>query len=78
MVAQQCDLDVGEFIWTGGDTHLYLNHLDQARLQLSREPFPPPALRFKRRPPSLFDYEYADFEITGYQHHQKISAPIAV
>ncbi|MDQ3011134.1 MAG: thymidylate synthase [Acidobacteriota bacterium] len=78
MVAEQCDLNVGEFVWTGGDTHLYLNHIKQARLQLGREPYPLPALRIKRRPPSIFDYEYEDFEIVGYQHHPKISAPIAV
>lgn len=78
MVAQQCDLELGEFIWTGGDTHLYLNHLEQARLQLSREPFPLPKLKIKRRPPSIFDYELGDFEIVNYQFHPKINAPIAV
>jgi thymidylate synthase len=78
MVAQQCDLKVGEFIWTGGDCHLYLNHLDQADLQLSRTPFAPPKLRIKRRPPSLFDYVFEDFEILDYHHHAAIKAPIAV
>jgi thymidylate synthase len=78
MVAQQCDLEVGEFIWTGGDCHLYLNHLEQADLQLSRTPFPLPTLLIKRRPPSLFDYAFEDFEIQGYRHHAAIKAPIAV
>jgi thymidylate synthase len=78
MVAQQCDLAVGDFIWTGGDCHLYLNHLEQADLQLTRAPFPMPQLRFKRRPPSLFDYTFEDFEILNYQSHAPIKAPIAV
>jgi thymidylate synthase len=78
MVAQQCDLEAGEFIWTGGDCHLYLNHLEQADLQLSRTPFPLPRLLIKRRPPSLFDYAFEDFEIQGYRHHDAIKAPIAV
>ncbi len=78
MLAQQCDLDVGEFIWTGGDCHLYLNHLEQADLQLSREPYPPPRLAIRRRPPSIFDYVLEDFEIQGYQHHPAIKAPVAV
>lgn len=78
MVAQQCELDVGEFIWTGGDTHLYSNHLDQARLQLSRDPLPLPRLELKRRPDSIFDYQYEDFDIVGYQAHPSIPAPIAV
>ncbi len=78
MVAQQCDLDVGEFIWTGGDTHLYSNHLEQARLQLSREPLPLPRLEIKRRPDSIFDYKFEDFDIVGYQAHPSIPAPIAV
>lgn len=78
MVAQQCDLDVGDFIWTGGDTHLYSNHLEQARLQLSREPLPLPRLEFKRRPDSIFDYKFEDFDIVGYQAHPGIPAPIAV
>jgi len=78
MIAQQCDLAPGDFIWTGGDCHLYLNHLEQARLQLSREPFPLPTLQLRRRPPTLFDYEFDDFEITGYQYHPAIKAPVAV
>jgi thymidylate synthase len=78
MVAQQCDLDVGDFIWTGGDCHLYSNHEEQVRLQLSRQPFPPPQLRIRRRPPSIFDYRFEDFEIVGYQHHPAIAAPVAV
>ena len=78
MVAQQCDLEVGEFIWTGGDVHLYLNHLEQARLQLSRQPFPLPQLHMIRKPGSIFDYEYEDFEMLNYQCHPAIKAPIAV
>jgi len=78
MLAAQCDLAPGDFIWTGGDCHLYLNHLEQARLQLEREPYPLPQLVLRRRPPSLFEYEYEDFEITGYQHHPAIKAPVAV
>jgi thymidylate synthase len=78
MIAQQCDLDVGEFIWTGGDCHIYLNHLEQARLQLSREPFPSPQLIIKRKPESIFDYRFEDFEIANYQAHPHISAPVAV
>ncbi|HSN72677.1 MAG TPA: thymidylate synthase [Steroidobacteraceae bacterium] len=78
MVAQQCDLDVGDFIWTGGDCHLYVNHLEQADLQLSRKPFPLPRLAIRRRPPTIFDYEYEDFEIVGYESHPAIRAPVAV
>ncbi len=78
MVAQQCDLDVGEFIWTGGDVHLYNNHLEQARLQLAREPRALPKLVIKRKPASIFDYRYEDFEIVGYDPHPAIKAPIAV
>jgi thymidylate synthase len=78
MFAQQCDLEPGEFIWTGGDCHLYLNHLEQADLQLSRTPFPLPHLVLRRRPPSIFDYEYEDFEFVNYQHHAPIKAPVAV
>lgn len=78
MIAQQCDLAVGDFIWTGGDVHLYQNHLEQAKLQLSRQPFPLPTLVIKRRPPSIFDYRYDDFEIVGYQAHPAIKAPISV
>jgi thymidylate synthase len=78
MVAQQCDLAAGELIWTGGDCHLYLNHLQQADLQLSRTPYPLPQLAIRRRPPTLFDYEFEDFEIRNYRHHAAIKAPIAV
>ncbi|WP_058534080.1 thymidylate synthase [Legionella saoudiensis] len=78
MVAEQCGLEVGEFIWTGGDCHLYLNHLEQARTQLSREPFPLAQLRIKRKASSLFDYAYEDFEFIDYQSHPAIKAPIAV
>lgn len=78
MVAQQCGLDVGEFIWTGGDCHLYLNHLEQAKTQLQREPFPLPQLQIKRKPASLFDYHFDDFEFINYQSHPTIKAPIAI
>ncbi|WP_418319378.1 thymidylate synthase [Piscinibacter sakaiensis] len=78
MLAQQCDLDVGDFIWTGGDCHIYDNHREQIALQLSREPYPYPTLQIKRRPTSIFDYEYEDFEVVGYQHHPAIKAPVAV
>lgn len=78
MIAQQCDLDVGDFVWTGGDVHLYNNHLDQAKLQLSREPKSLPTLSIKRKPESIFDYRYEDFEIVGYDPHPPIKAPIAV
>ncbi|TAM90069.1 MAG: thymidylate synthase [Candidimonas sp.] len=78
MVAQQCDLEVGDFVWTGGDCHLYSNHFEQVRLQLTRTPFPYPHLNIRRRPPSLFDYEYDDFEIVGYRAHPHIAAPVAV
>ena len=78
MVAQQCDLEVGDFVWSGGDCHLYLNHLDQAREQLSRTPFELPRLTIQRRPATLFDYRYEDFAIEGYQSHPHIKAPVAV
>lgn len=78
MVAQQTDLEVGEFIWTGGDCHLYSNHMQQVDEQLKREPKPLPQLVIKCRPPSLFDYTFEDFEISGYQSHPAIKAPVAV
>ena len=78
MVAQQCDLEVGDFVWTGGDCHLYSNHMEQTREQLSRTPHPLPTLTLKRKPDSLFDYRFEDFEITGYQSHAHIKAPVAV
>jgi thymidylate synthase len=78
MVAQQCDLTPGDFVWTGGDVHLYTNHVEQARLQLTREPYPIPELVIKRKPVSIFDYAFEDFEIVNYQSHPAIKAPIAV
>jgi thymidylate synthase len=78
MFAQQCDLLPGEFVWTGGDVHLYTNHLDQASLQLSRQPYPQPQLKIKKKPVSIFDYQFEDFEIVNYQAHPAIKAPIAV
>jgi thymidylate synthase len=78
MVAQQCELELGDFIWTGGDCHLYLNHLEQTDLQLSRTPYPLPSLNIRRKPPSLFDYVFDDFEVQNYQCHPAIKAPIAV
>jgi thymidylate synthase len=78
LVAQQCDLDVGEFIWTGGDCHLYDNHIEQVATQLAREPFPLPRLAILRRPPTIFDYRFEDFAIVDYQCHPAIKAPVAV
>jgi thymidylate synthase len=78
MVAQQAGLGVGEFIWTGGDCHLYLNHLEQVEEQLHRTPLPLPTLAIRRRPESLFDYRFEDFEIRGYESHAAIRAPVAV
>jgi len=78
MVAQQCNLEVGDFIWTGGDCHLYSNHLEQVELQLSRDFFPLPKLNILRKPDSLFDYEFEDFEIVGYESHPHIKAPVAI
>jgi thymidylate synthase len=78
MMAQQCNLEVGDFIWTGGDCHLYLNHLEQAQLQLQRAPFAPPTLEILRHPTSLFDYQFDDFVIQHYEAHPSIKAPIAI
>ncbi|HSW26278.1 MAG TPA: thymidylate synthase [Burkholderiaceae bacterium] len=78
MLAQQCDLDVGDFIWTGGDCHIYSNHVEQVTTQLARQPFAYPLLHLKRRPPSIFDYTYEDFEILEYESHPAIKAPVAV
>jgi thymidylate synthase len=78
MVAQQCDLLPGDFVWTGGDVHIYMNHIGQANLQLSREPYVLPALNIKRKPDSIFDYKFEDFEIVNYMAHPSIKAPIAV
>ncbi|QWE20993.1 thymidylate synthase [Polynucleobacter sp. AP-Kolm-20A-A1] len=78
MMAQQCNLEVGDFIWTGGDCHLYSNHLEQVDLQLSRDFFPLPKLKILRKPDSIFDYEFEDFEIVGYESHPHIKAPVAI
>lgn len=78
MVAQQCDLQVGDFIWTGGDCHLYNNHLQQVQTQLARAPYPYPTLHIQRHPQSLFDYTLEDFVVADYQHHAPIKAPVAV
>jgi thymidylate synthase len=78
MMAQQCNLEVGDFIWTGGDCHLYSNHLEQVDLQLSRNFFPLPKLNILRKPDSIFDYEFEDFEIQGYESHPHIKAPVAI
>jgi thymidylate synthase len=78
MVAQQCDLDVGDFVWTGGDCHIYSNHAEQVALQLSRQPLAYPTLHIRRRPASIFDYDYEDFDVRGYEHHPAIKAPVAV
>ncbi len=76
MIAQECDLAVGDFVWTGGDVHLYMNHLEQAKLQLTRTPYPLPKIRIKPKP--IFAYQFEDFEIVDYQAHPHIKAPIAV
>ncbi len=78
MLAHQCDLEPGEFVWTGGDVHLYLNHVEQAKLQLAREPFALPRLSLLRRPGSIAEYEYEDFRLEEYQAHPHIPAPVAV
>lgn len=78
MVAQQCNLEVGDFVWTGGDVHIYSNHIEQTKLQLSREPLALPTLKIARKPASIFDYVFEDFEIVNYQSHPGIKAPIAV
>ena len=78
MIAHQCNLEVGDFIWTGGDCHLYSNHLEQVDLQLSRDFFPLPKLNILRKPDSIFDYEFEDFEILGYESHPHIKAPVAI
>ncbi|GGX54233.1 thymidylate synthase [Saccharospirillum salsuginis] len=78
MMAQQADLDVGEFVWSGGDVHIYSNHREQTDLQLTREPYPLPRLTIHRKPDSLFDYHYEDFEIVGYQAHPHIKGVVAV
>jgi len=78
MMAQVCNLELGEFIWTGGDTHLYLNHLEQTELQLSRKPYPLPQMRLNPAVKSIFDFKYEDFELVNYQAHPSIKAPVAV
>jgi thymidylate synthase len=78
MLAQQCDLEVGDFVWTGGDCHIYDNHQEQVALQLTRDARPWPTLALKRRPASIFDYEYEDFDVQGYNPHPTIAAPVAV
>ena len=78
MMAQQCNLEVGDFVWSGGDCHLYSNHLEQVDLQLSREFYPLPTLNILRKPDSIFDYEFEDFEITSYESHPAIKAPVAI
>lgn len=78
MIAHQLGLNPGEFIWTGGDVHIYENHLDQVTEQLSREPYPYPQLEFARRPADIFSYDYEDFHLINYQHHPTIKAPVAV
>jgi thymidylate synthase len=78
LVAQQCDLAVGDFVWTGGDCHLYQNHLEQVATQLARAPLPLPRLVLHRKPPTLFDYRYEDIEFVGYDSHAPIKAPVAV
>lgn len=78
LVAQQCDLAVGEFIWSGGDCHIYSNHLEQVNLQLTRSPLPLPTLHLRRKADSLFEYVFEDIEVRDYQHHEAIKAPVAV
>ncbi|NNL54610.1 MAG: thymidylate synthase [Woeseia sp.] len=78
LVAQQANLQVGDFVWTGGDCHLYVNHLEQADEQLARDPLPLPTLAIKRRPGTIFDYQYDDFEILNYESHPHIKAAVAV
>ncbi|ANH67283.1 thymidylate synthase [Mitsuaria sp. 7] len=78
MVAQQCGLGLGDFIWTGGDCHIYSNHFEQVETQLARSPFPYPTMHIKRKPASIFDYEFEDFELQAYEHHAAIKAPVAV
>ena len=78
MLAQQCDLELGDFVWTGGDCHIYSNHEEQVKTQLSRAPLPYPTMVIKRRPASIFDYEFDDFELVGYEHHPAIKGTVAV
>ena len=78
MIAQQCDLEVGEFIWSGGDCHIYDNHIEQVELQLTREPYQLPTLTFARKPNSIDDYKFEDFILNNYVAHPHIKAPVAV
>ncbi|MFX1681832.1 thymidylate synthase [Mitsuaria sp. CC2] len=78
MLAQQCGLGLGDFIWTGGDCHIYSNHFEQVETQLSRTPFAYPTMHIQRKPESIFDYEFEDFELQDYHHHAAIKAPVAV
>ena len=78
MVAQQVNMAVGDFVWTGGDTHIYSNHMEQVKEQLTRNPLPLPKLVIKRKPDSIFDYKFEDFELADYQSHPAIKAPVAV
>jgi len=78
MLAQQCDLEVGDLVWTGGDCHVYDNHREQVQQQLSREAYPYPTLRFARKPESIFDYTYDDIVVEDYQHHPAIRGAVAV
>ena len=78
MMAKECDLGLGDFVWTGGDTHLYSNHFEQAHLQLSRTPRQLPTMLIKRKAPSIFDYKYEDFELVNYDPYPVIKAPVAV
>lgn len=78
MVAQQVNMVPDTLVWTGADVHLYSNHLTQSQLQLTREPYPLPTLVINRKPDSIFDYRFEDFEFIGYQHHEHIKAPVAI
>lgn len=78
MIAQQVNMVPGDFVWTGGDVHIYSNHMEQVELQLSRAPRPLPKLKINRKPDSIFDYKFEDFEIVGYDPHPAIKAPVAV
>lgn len=78
MIAQQCDLKPGDFVWTGGDCHIYNNHLEQVNTQLSRMPYPSPQLYIYRKPDSIFEYQFEDFEFLNYQHHEAIKGLVAV
>jgi thymidylate synthase len=78
MLAQQCDLEAGDLVWTGGDCHVYDNHREQIQIQLARDPYPFPTLRLRRRPASIFEYDFEDFDVVDYVHHPAIRAPVAV